>query len=244
MSDLDIKLEKATKLENWTKAKKMELSVPGVVYYFNYKYFNETGEFYPIKQMNWHNVGNIIKKHILDEWTERGFGVEELKEFIDWVFTNKKPEHWSIKALKHQVSDWIKQRAVKQRKVKGVLAENVRAKRLEEEQFAKYLGEGYFDNQLTKMQYWLGLVWRKKYVTGDKLVELKKWQEANFSPEDIGQLLEWRKEWREAPFDAKKQFYIELCKVKKTKLESLLYEFGRGEYYRLYTTEELKKEWT
>lgn len=241
--DLDFEM-KQTKKRKWDNInRKLTLTTRDFVYYYNYKHFQETGEHYAIKELNWYYFGNIFKKHVLDEFVVRGFGVPEMKELIDWIFLNKKPNQWNLKWLKHHVSDWLNRRAVKSWMKKVMTEDQLRARKLEEQQFARYLGEGYFDNQLTKEQYWIGLLLRKKNIPEEKLEELRQWQKKEFTPQDRERLKEWRIERKTVKFNEKKWFFIELAKSKNQTILELLHELRKERLYELFTKEELERVW-
>lgn len=244
MAELNLPVERGEKIGEWKKVKKLEMTAPSVIYYFNYKYFNETGTLYPIKNENWHKLGNEIKKHVLDEMIIRGFGIEEVQEFIDWVFSLR-PSKWKFDLMRYHIADWIKTRAIKQKKSIGSLDERLRTKRQEEEQLAKYFGEGYFDDLLTQTQYFLGLAWRIKHLSQEERDKIGAWQEKNFTADVLQRLQGYRVKYSiiQDGFNAKRWFYVELAKKRDENLKHLLNEFGRTKLYSLYTTEELERRW-
>lgn len=241
MNELDMKVEKDE--FTWFKVRKLALTARDFIYYFRYCYYQETKQPYSMKNENFQRLGQNIKSNIIDELILRGYGIEEMKEFIEWIFKIQDPVKWNLHLTVKFIHKWLKQKTIQQYKSRVALPEEIQAKRKEEEQFAKYLGEGYFDAQLTKRQYCLGLLWRKKHLTEQQRKDIKQWQKENYDPETRAKLKEWRQGFNEDEFDAKKTFFIELARSRGQRLIEMLREFHREKAYQMYSSQELEKEW-
>jgi hypothetical protein len=232
---------------HFNEKKELKMNVKDFIYWFNYRWTERTGEPYPIKQLNWDGVGNKVKRYVLDELTERGFGVEEMKEFINWVFETKPERHWDFKKwvlVKEFFTDWIRQRAIKNVQRKVLEERTIATRRKEEEQFLKMIVEGYFDNQLPRDQVWIGMRFRQKNWPEEQRRKLELWQRKEFSRPELEKLGRWKAELEAfmPTFDAQRQFYIEMSKSKGQKLVELLHELRREKLYSRFTKEELERE--
>jgi hypothetical protein len=244
---IDTQVRDSLSMKGWKEpSRKLKLTTRDFVYYFGFIYYQRTNTLYPIKQINWYHLGNQFTRLIADEFHLRNFSVKEMKELIEWVFENKKPEHWDLDRLEYFVEDWLKQKSIKTRLIKIREVDNVRSRRLEAKQFVKMFGEGYYDNQLTKEQYWIGLEWRKKHLSMERQFDLMEWQKKEFTPIENNILRGWRDELKREklhPEKLQKLFYIEFAKSKGQIVLEILHEMRLEKLYKLYSREELEKKW-
>jgi hypothetical protein len=250
MNELDIEVEKINLLEPPFEVK---LNSNNFIRYFKWCYKVKTGNNYSMADENYARFGAAFKSRVSDELIEKyeepEVQIEKLKEFLKWVF-DLEPTYWHLHKVPRLMASWIKQMTEQQVAKKSrifesaeALEEDKKQRRVEEERFARYLGEGYFDAELNKTQYWLGLIWRKKYLKHEQLVALKQWQEDNYNEKTIKRLDNWYVQFAERrAFNPTKAFFTELASSRGQKLSSLLNEFHRRELYSKFTTEELEKE--
>jgi hypothetical protein len=111
----------------------------------------------------------------------------------------------------------------------------------EEKNFLMFLGEGYFDNELTKYQYWTGLRWRWKNMSQADLESVSLRQKETYTPETTDRLREWETELKSMPdFNPLRQFYFELSANREKSVGETLSDFGRDQYKSLFTDVELQ----
>jgi len=177
--------------------------------------------------------GSALKRKVIDTFVLNGWTVEDMTEFVHWVFDNKPREKWSINMLSYFINDWVLVRRTEKKTETEI-------DRLEEEQFLLYLGEGYFDSELTQLQYWTGLMWRWKNRSPVELEKIRVRQEKSYSQDTLLRLREWETELRAAKFDPLRQFYFELSANREKTVIDTLKEFGRENYRVLFTDDELK----
>ena len=231
----------ATPTEHLTALK---LNVPSLLYYFSFKFSQKTGGPYPMRSINWAKMGLELKRGVLDELIFRQWGVNEMKAFIDYVFAKKPKEKWAPNMLKFFLPDWLTSLPIV--KQSGVNAgvdnsiETLRTRRLEEKQLLEYIGQGYFDTDLTKLQYWLGRHWRLRHLTKTALEKLEA-RKFRLDPVAVQRLEQWDAEMpSKERFLARRAFCVELARTaqKSTIREALAY-FKRQEWEGEFTPEEL-----
>jgi len=176
--------------------------------------------------------------------------VEDMKEFVDWVFKNKPESKWIINFLRPFYTDWygVKtkgngRRFAEARAQAESSEETQAARRLEEKQFIEYIGEGYFDHRLTKRQYALGLNWRARNQTPEMRTKIRSKNASDHPAVDIARLARWREEIEAAemtaPIAYQKLFMVELARYKRMTVAEALTYFYRDELRPLFTAEEL-----
>lgn len=179
--------------------------------------------------------GPTLKRRVIDTFVLNGWTVDDMTEFVHWIFDNKPSEKWNLNMLQHFINDWVRAR----REAEAEKREDRAVDRSEEEQFLLYLGEGYFDSELTKLQYWTGLKWRWKNYSPVELARIETRHQKSYRPETIQRLQEWESDLRRTDFDPIRQFYLELAANQEKTVLDTLTTFDRLNYKDLYTEHEL-----
>jgi hypothetical protein len=110
----------------------------------------------------------------------------------------------------------------------------------EEVDFIEYLGNGIFDDMLTKTQYWVGLRWREINLSKDALAKIAA-RHRRYPAGVQARLEQWEYELGLVvhSFNPMKQLYIEFAYSHKYTLGASLKKLGREVYSTMYTEQEL-----
>lgn len=211
----------------------LKLNASSLIRYFTNVLKEKTGVSHRSDSSDYALQGSALKRKVIDTFVLNGWTVDDMTEFVHWVFDNKPREKWSINMLSYFINDWVLVR-------KDEKKAETETDRSEEGQFLLYLGEGYFDSDLTKLQYWTGLMWRWKNRSPIELEKVRVRQEKLYSPDTIHRLREWETELRTVKFDPLRQFYFELAANREKTVIETLKEFGRENYRSLFTDDELE----
>lgn len=219
----------------------LKLNAPSVIKYFCYVFKIKTngGEYKLFGSRG--RISQSLKSGVIDYLVLNDLGIDGLIDFIDWVFDTQKPEKWHVHLLPYQLTNWNQKRVIEKLKSDKIRMVRQQIDYREEEQYLKFLGEGYFDDQLTKTQYWVGLRWRLRNLPQAQLdkVEIRH---KRYPCEIIDRLHKWEVELYESVnFDPMRQFYIELAMSHRYTIGTTLKRFGREIYSKLFTAEELEK---
>ena len=189
----------------------------------------------PLNQHDYQVMGASLKTSVVDVFILNNLNEDDMVEFVNWVFENKPREKWTFGFLKKFLMDWMIKKSGRKSFSKPSAAPN----RSEENQFLLYLGEGYFDSELTKYQYWVGTRWRKKNLSLARLEEINTRQRRTYSEETLDRLRAWDEELKSANFDPMRQFYLELAASRSKSIRATLEEFGRQEFFGKFLPSEL-----
>lgn len=205
--------------------------------YFMNMFKEKTGQKYPFDSEDYQPVCNMLKRKVIDHLVLNAMDENDIIVFVNWVFENKSPEDWFHGKLPGYFQEWMRHRITNAPKSE----DGNTIDRSEETQFLTYLGEGYFDNELTRLQYWTGLVWRWKNLSPTDLEKIKERQKKSYKEDTLLRLREWEQELRGTPdFNAIRQFYLELAASRGEKVGETLKTFARESYARLFTEHELE----
>jgi hypothetical protein len=197
----------------------------------------------------WTKDGSQLKRTVVDDMVMHGITVDEMKEFVDWIFVNKPPTRWNLEMMRFFYKDWInikakgdKHRFADAREQQASSEITMAARRLEEKQFLDFVTEGYFDDCLTKGCYALALDWRARYADVTILSEIEE-RYKSFAPHDLKRLGEWRAEIKSADkrgaVNYKRLFVVEMARQKELTVGETLAYFYRDELKPLFNEEEL-----
>lgn len=204
-----------------------------LIRYFLSSYKERTGQKSMLDRDDTKAMSEFLKRRVIDKLVLRGLEVKDMTDFVDWVFENRPPEKWQPRMLGYFIQDWMILRDAKPRP-------STEIDRTEEDQLLKYLGEGYFDSDLTKHQYWTGLVWRYRTLTPDEIEKIRDRQARTYGYETLNRLGEWENELRSTrDFDAARQFYLELAASRERTVAETLVDFDHPQYRALFTEDEL-----
>ena len=227
------------------KSNERKMSVPYLMRFFASKFFERTGIKYPLTNENWAVVGADLKRYVLDQFILREMEIDDVETFICWAFENKPREKWSPSMLRYFFSDWVRARACESEKSESLSdpPKDIYERRMVEKQLAEYFGGGFFDDSLTKKQYMIGLMWRRKNMTEEQIGAIIQRQSKKYTSEVYIRLLGWRNDLEallsKGLFDARKEFYRELACREAKSIGDTLRSFHRSDLSEIFTDEEL-----
>lgn len=229
----------------------LKVNVPSLIYYFGRKYADNTGGWFPMSTIVWSKDGALLKRTVLDDMNMHGITVEEMKEFVDWIFVKKPKDKWKLEMIRFLYRDWIavktqgqKARFAEARDQKASEEHTRAARRLEEKQFLEFVVEGYSDHKLTRRRYALALNWRARNMSPEDRLKISQRQIAEYSDEMLLKLARWRNEIEEAemtrPIAYNRLYLVELARYKEMTIKSTIeYFFMREDLKSLFSEEEL-----
>jgi hypothetical protein len=228
----------------------LKVNTPGLIYYFVRRFKDQAGSPYPISTIIWSRDGANLKRQVLDDMNMRLITVDEMKEFVEWVFKNKPQEKWDLGMFHLFYKDWIKNKIkgdgrkfTEAREQKASGEHTKAARRLEEKQFIDFLVEGFSDDLLNRRQYALALDWRARNLIAEQKFKIAKRQSAKYSSEVLKRLSDWRREIDDvvmsAPVDYRRLFVVELARNKEMTVGETLDRFYREGLKPLFSVEEL-----
>lgn len=233
MSNLDLEVTELEDIE-------IKNNVNGVSDYFRFLYYKKIKLRYPMSSENRTRLGTILKTEVTDVLILKGLTESKhIKEFLIWFFETIDQKFWHLHLLGRFASSYVKQYAITQIKQKEQIVDNILEKKKEEQTFLEYVGRGWFDAELTKKQYWLGILWRSKHLKENELKELSVWKQEHYSEEVISRLKRWRQEMKEVDLNVTVLFCKEMAKSRNQPLIEFLKEFGRMNSKHLFSEKEL-----
>jgi hypothetical protein len=206
------------------------------VRYFYKKYKQQTGLLYA---ENWATDSRGFKMKIQDWFYSNGFQDDEIYRFIDWVFEKKSTPVLSW--MTYDIPRYVQEKGLAKKKklldekkkvVTGEMSDKEKEiASLARKEALEYYGCGYFDEKLTREEYFVGLHWRIKNLSKVELKELKGHLQKKFSngkyPGMLEKLEEWRKEFYQIQdFDFEQEFYEVVAKRNGTTVDEIRRRFN------------------
>jgi hypothetical protein len=228
----------------------LKVNTPGLIYYFGRRYAEKTGGWFPMSTIVWTKDGSQLKRTILDDMNMHGITVEEMKEFVDWIFEEKPRAKWKLEMIRFFYRDWIaiktkgqKARFAEARDQKASEEHTKAGRRLEEKQFLEFVVEGYSDHKLTRRRYALALNWRARHLSPEDRLKISQRQIAEYSEDMLLKLARWRNEIEEIeitrPVAYNRLYVVELARYRETTVKNALEYFFREDLKPLFSEEEL-----
>jgi len=209
-------------------------TAPDFYKYFCKKYYEKNKITYPT--VSFDKDCMFFKSKVMDWFYLNGYKDGDIFNFIDYCI-EKEP---LLKAsyLPWQITDYIRDVLSKRKDVvepsekqeRVLTKKEIELAHLAEKEILEYYGQGYFDEQLTKEQYWVGLKWRITNMSRDDLKKLKAWQMNRYNNTKFAGVVDRLEAW-------KKVFYM----IDKTGVFDLMERFYAVESVRLnISVEEVK----
>jgi len=168
--------------------------------YFRRKYQEINGFEYPSLQIASEVI--TIKVQVIDWFLSNNIDDKEVYTFIDWCFSRNQAR--KVTWLPHSLKDYIAEVIIPnksqkvQKTVHTITKKDVQLRKLELKEVMEYYGLGYYDNTLTKNQYFFALEWRAANESSFKskvTAYLKR--RAKYPLEVQQQLALWETDWLE-----------------------------------------------
>lgn len=133
--------------------------------------------------INWPRDTMDMKNRVVSWFVEHGYGLDEVKRFIEWFFRQHIPRQKNLSSVPHM--NWLPHAIIE------YLARN-RVKRLDtkpESTFRReaynndlaYFGMAYKhgeEHKFSRLEYWLGFWWRRRNLSPEEMVEYRSKQRA------------------------------------------------------------------